>query len=84
MAERLFNLIPGDIGRPFSQITPNIASPDLQPMIAEVVDTVTPVERIVHDSEGKAYSLRIRPYMTADNRIEGAVVALVDIEPAGR
>ncbi len=84
MAEKLFNLIPGDIGRPFSQITPNIASPDLQPMIAEVIDTVTPVERIVHDSDGKAYSLRIRPYMTADNRIEGAVIALFDIEPAGR
>jgi two-component system CheB/CheR fusion protein len=81
MAEKVFNLIPTDIGRPFSQISPNIESPELLSMMTEVVDTVTPIERTVNDSDGKAYSLRIRPYKSADNRIEGAVIALFDLEP---
>jgi two-component system CheB/CheR fusion protein len=81
MAEKVFNLIPTDIGRPLSQISPNIVSPELLTMIAEVIDSVTPVERTVKDNDGKAYSLRIRPYKGADNRIEGAVIALFDLEP---
>ena len=81
IAEKVFNLIPSDIGRPFSQISPNIVSPELLSMITEVIDSVTPMERTVKDTDSKAYSLRIRPYKSADNRIEGAVVALFDLEP---
>ena len=84
MAEKVFNLIPGDIGRPFSQISTNLVSQELLGMITEVIDNVTPVERTVKDTDGKAYSLRIRPYKSADNRIEGAVVALFDLEPGKR
>jgi two-component system CheB/CheR fusion protein len=80
MAEKVFNLIPGDIGRPFSQISPNIGSPELLSMITEVIDNVTPIERTVKDNEGRQYSLRIRPYKSADNRIEGAVIALFDVD----
>ena len=84
MAEKVFNLIPGDIGRPFSQISTNLVSPEMLAMIADVIDNVTPVERTVKDTDGKSYSLRIRPYKSADNRIEGAVIALFDLEPAQR
>jgi two-component system CheB/CheR fusion protein len=38
-----------------------------------------PVEEIVRDREGKSYSLRLRPYRTRDNVIDGVVVALVDM-----
>jgi two-component system, chemotaxis family, CheB/CheR fusion protein len=37
-------------------------------------------ERKVTDKEGREYSLRVRPYRTTDNKIEGAVVTLVDID----
>jgi two-component system CheB/CheR fusion protein len=84
MAEKVFNLIPTDIGRPFSQISPNIVSPELLSIVTDVIDSVTPAERTVYDNDGKAYSLRIRPYKSADNRIEGAVIALVDLEPGQR
>jgi two-component system CheB/CheR fusion protein len=53
-------------------------------MITEVIDSVTPMERTVTDSDGKSYSLRIRPYKSADNRIEGAVIALFELEPGKR
>ncbi len=82
MAEKVFHLTPGDIGRPFSQIGPNIVSPELLSMIAAAIDTVTTMERPVQDSEGRPSSLRIRPCKNADGRIDGAVIALFDREPA--
>jgi two-component system, chemotaxis family, CheB/CheR fusion protein len=81
MAEKVLNLIPTDIGRPFSQISPNIEYPGLQNLIRESIDSITPLECEVHDKQGHWYSLRIRPYKTPDNRIDGAVIALFDIEP---
>ena len=79
MAEKLFNLIPGDIGRPFSQITPQIDCANLSQLVAETIESVTPAERTVQDKEGKTFVLRIRPYKSPDNRIDGAVLALFDV-----
>jgi two-component system CheB/CheR fusion protein len=84
MAEKLLNLIPTDIGRPFTQISSNIAVPDLPALIAETIEQVTPVERDVQDSQGRWYSLRVRPYKGSENRIEGAVIVLFDIDAAKR
>jgi two-component system CheB/CheR fusion protein len=79
MAEKILNLIPTDIGRPISQIKPNIDCPDLEKLIARVVDTVTTQELNVRDSDGTWYALRVRPYKNVENRIDGAVLALFDI-----
>ncbi len=79
MAEKVLNLIPTDIGRPISQIKPNIEYPGLEQMIARVIDTVTIQELNVGDGKGNWYSLRIRPYKNVENRIDGAVLALFDI-----
>jgi len=84
MAEKVLNLIPGDIGRPISHINPNIHCPDLEQLIAEAIDSVTLIEREVQDSQGAWFSLRIRPYKSTENRIEGAVLALFDIDAAKR
>src|SRR5262245_51150213 len=80
IAEKVLNLIPGDIGRPISQIKPNINCPDLEKMILEVIDTITVQHRDVQDQQGRTYSLTIRPYKNVDNRIDGAVLALFDID----
>ena len=45
----------------------------------EVIETFGTRERKVTDKEGREYSLRIRPYRTTDNKIDGAVLTLVDI-----
>ena len=81
MAERMFNLIASDIGRPLSQISPNVGVPDLLKIIAESIDHVTAIERHVKDNEGRSYLMRIRPFKNADNRIDGAIIALLDVEP---
>jgi two-component system CheB/CheR fusion protein len=84
MAEKLFNLIPSDIGRPISDIKVGLSVPDLEPLLAEVIDTASAREIEVRDRQGLWYSLRIRPYKTLENRIDGAVIMLVDVDELRR
>lgn len=81
-AEKLFNLIPTDIGRPIGHIQPNVNCTELEAWIRQVIDHVTPLERDLQDRDGNWYALRIRPYCNIDNRIEGAVLALLDVSAA--
>ncbi len=84
-AEKLLNLIPADVGRPLADIKlPFDDIADLEPMLAEVLDTVTAKERDVRDKHGRWYSLRLRPYRTLDNKIDGVVLALVDVDALKR
>jgi two-component system, chemotaxis family, CheB/CheR fusion protein len=84
LAQPIFNLIPTDIGRPFSDIQPNILIPDLEVLIVETIDTLTIREQEVQDRKGNWYVLRIRPYRTIDNRIDGVVMSLIDIDSLKR
>ncbi|MEO6325113.1 MAG: PAS domain-containing protein, partial [Thermoanaerobaculia bacterium] len=83
-AEKLLNLIPTDVGRPLRVIKPNIVGADVAAFVKEVVDTVSTREREVQDTDGCWYLMRVRPYRTAENRIDGAVVAFLDIDAAKR
>jgi PAS domain S-box-containing protein len=53
--------------------------PDLVALCQEVIDTLASREREVQDTDGRAYSMWVRPYRTSDNRIDGVVLALVDM-----
>jgi two-component system CheB/CheR fusion protein len=83
MAERVLNLLPSDVGRSISDIKPNVNCPNLEALISEAVDTMSIKEREVRDRAGKRYSLRIRPYKNVENRIDGAVIALFEIQTTG-
>ena len=78
-AEKLLNLIPSDIGRLISNIRPNVKIPDIDKLISEVIDHVVQKEVEVQDREGRWYSMRMRPYRTADNRIDGLLMIFIDI-----
>jgi two-component system CheB/CheR fusion protein len=82
MAERVLNLIPGDVGRSIQQVKPNIDCPDLEEMILNATHSIATKEREVSDREGRRYLLRVRPYKDIDNRIDGAVLVIFDIETA--
>ena len=84
LAERMLNLLPTDVGRSISDIRPNFDFPDLEDAIAKVVDEVRPAAREVQDKSGRWFSLRILPYKTIENRIDGAVLVLVEIDALKR
>jgi len=80
IAEKLFNLIATDVGRPIGDIKLNLSVPDLPKLLTEVIEQVTARDLEVQDQSGCWYQLRIRPYRTLDSRIDGAVILLFDIE----
>jgi two-component system CheB/CheR fusion protein len=79
-ATDIFRLLPSDIGRPISDIRHTLDVPDLTKLIESTVEHLVSTEREVQDASGRWRSLEIRPYRTADNRIEGATIALPDID----
>ena len=83
-ADRVFHIIASDIGRPITHIRSRINAQDLDQLILQVIDSLTPREREVEDAEGHWYSLQVRPYRTLDNKIDGAVLSLVDIDAQKR
>ena len=79
-ATEIINLIPSDIGRPVGHIVMNLANYDtLVPDVQVVLNTLIPKEVDVLTAKGKSYTLRIRPYRTLENVIEGAVITFVEI-----
>lgn len=79
-AEKAFNLLPTDVGRPIQDLRPNLDLPDLQPLISRTLETLAPQEQEVRDLEGRYYTMRVRPYRTSDDKVEGVMIKLVDID----
>jgi two-component system, chemotaxis family, CheB/CheR fusion protein len=74
------NLIPGDVGRPVGHIASNLVGyTRIVADTREVLDTLIPKEVEVETAEGTWYAMRILPYRTLENAIEGAVITFVDI-----
>lgn len=80
LAERHFNLIATDVGRPIGDIKLNLEIADLPQLLTEAVNTVSIREMEVQDRHGRWYLMRIRPYRTLENKIDGAVIVLIDID----
>ena len=83
-AKKIFNLIATDIGRPFSDIRSTLDVSDLEQMIFEVIDTLNSKEQAVQTLSGYWYNLRIHPYRTTENVIDGVVIILLDIDALKR
>jgi two-component system CheB/CheR fusion protein len=68
------------VGRPLNDLRPNVLVPEFEQLVAEVLRSLTPREVEAQDRQGRWHSLRVRPYRTLDNKIEGVILALVDID----
>jgi len=79
-ATRIINLILPDVGRPVGHVVSNLRGYDrLAQDVQAVLDTLLPKEAQVQTADGDWYAMRILPYRTIDNVIEGAVITFVDI-----
>jgi two-component system CheB/CheR fusion protein len=79
-AQRTLNLISSDAGRSIRELSLTLDVRDLDSLIAQVIDTLEVRELRVQDRDGHAFMLRIRPYKTSDNKIDGAVLVMIDID----
>ena len=78
-ARDLFNLIPADRGRPLSDISSSLADADLHADVERVLERLERVEREVRTRDQRWHLMRLLPYRTADDRIDGVVVTFLDI-----
>lgn len=78
-SRKLFSLRDADIGRPLSDLANVLDYSGLQDDVREMLRTLTTSQREVSANDGRWFSVRIMPYRTVDNVIQGAVITFVDI-----
>jgi two-component system, chemotaxis family, CheB/CheR fusion protein len=78
-AVSIIKLIPADVGRPITDLVTVLDYPDLAADARAVLGTLVPLEKQVHATDGRWFSLRIMPYRTTQDRVDGTVITLSDI-----
>lgn len=83
-ARPILNLLPTDIGRPIDDIKPNLSVENFDRKIQAVIASVTMQEEEVQGRDGRWCRLQIRPYLTVDKKVDGAVISVIDIDTLKR
>jgi two-component system CheB/CheR fusion protein len=83
-ATKILNLIEADIGRSIGDITAKITGLDLRKAASEVLDTLHRESHEIRDDDGNWLSVRVLPYRTIANVIDGVVINIIDITEAKR
>jgi two-component system CheB/CheR fusion protein len=78
-ATKIFKLIKSDIGRPFTDQVSQLIYPDLPDDALQVLKTLIFIEKQIPTKDGRWFSIRIMPYRTLDDRIDGLVITFIDI-----
>ena len=80
-AATLIRLLPGDVGRPITDITTLLEYPELTEDAHRVLETLVSRERRVATQDQRWFNVRIMPYRTHENRIDGVVITFADVTP---
>ena len=83
-AKETFNLISSDIGRPLMDITNKLGDEKLYAHMEQVLTKLQTVEREVSTPDDHSYIMRLMPYRTLDNKIDGLVITFVDVTERAR
>ena len=78
-AQKLLGLLPVDVGRPLGNLRIGISIRDVKELISAATEKASEVQREIQSEDGHWYSLRIRPFRTGEDKIEGVLMAFVDI-----
>ncbi len=81
-ATKIINLIPGDIGRPITDLSSDLIYPELPDDAREVLRKLGFSEKPISARDGRWFTVRIMPYRTLDDRIDGVVITFWDISVA--
>jgi two-component system CheB/CheR fusion protein len=83
-AQKIFNLLAADLGRPLSDITSKLAYPEFIAEAQQVLDNLATIEREVRLGVNSWFLVRVAPYRTQEDRIAGAVATFIDISARKR
>lgn len=78
-ATDLFNVIASDLGRPLAHLTHRLDTDDLPALADDVLQHLRTVEREVQSRDRRRYLVRLLPYRSVDDRIEGVVMTFVEV-----
>jgi len=78
-ADKIFKLIPSDVGRPLSDVVSDLLYPEMPQEAREVLRTLVFSEKQIMATDGRWFSVRIMPYRTIENVIGGVVLTFMDI-----
>jgi two-component system CheB/CheR fusion protein len=81
-ATKIIKLIPGDVGRPITDLASDLIYPELKADAAEVLQMLGAKEKPISSRDGRWFTVRIMPYRTLDDRIDGLVITFSDISAA--
>ncbi len=81
-ATKIIQLIPGDIGRPITDLASDLIYPELTEDAHEVLRKLGFSEKPISTRDGRWFTIRIMPYRTLDDRIDGVVITFLDISVA--
>jgi len=81
-ATKIIKLIPGDVGRPITDLASDLDYPMLAADVRDVLRTLAATEKSVAACDGRWFTVRIMPYRTLDDRIDGVVITFADITKA--
>jgi two-component system CheB/CheR fusion protein len=79
---RLINLIDSDIGRPIGHLVTNIKDENLTELLKTVLEQSRLIEKEIVTIDGYAYLMRVLPYLSVNQKVDGAVITFVDIQEA--
>lgn len=75
----IYNLIPGDIGRPLSHITHTLSAEHFEKDAAQVLENLHSHDREVRSNAGRFYIAHFSPYKNLEEKIEGVVLSFFDV-----
>jgi len=81
-ATKIIKFIPGDVGRPVTDLASDLLYPELSVDAREVLQKLGFVEKPINTRDGRWFTVRIMPYRTHDDRIDGLVITFTDITVA--
>lgn len=81
-AQNIVKIRKSDIGRPFTDLVTNLKYPEMEAHVKDVLNKLNTIEKPISTSDNRWFSVRIMPYRTLDDKVDGVVITFTDITVA--
>ena len=79
LAQELLKIFPADVGRPITSIHLGLQIKNFERALIDVINKLTSLKEEIEGLQGHWYEMQIRPYLTAEKKIDGAILSFLDI-----